>query len=54
MDVPETLESQPILEKLMQTRVRNLMAQPAIAQPAAEQPAAAAPVTEQPAAPQGE
>lgn len=54
MDIPETLESQPILEKLMQTRVRNLMAQPAIAQPAAEQPAAPAPAPEQPAAPQGE
>lgn len=31
MDVPESLTSQPILEKLMQSRVRNLMAQPAIA-----------------------
>lgn len=31
MDVPETLQSQPILEKLMQTRVRNLLAQPAAA-----------------------
>lgn len=29
MDVPQTLESQPLLEKLMQTRVRNLLAQPA-------------------------
>lgn len=28
MDLPETLESQAILEKLMQTRVRNLLAQP--------------------------
>lgn len=48
MNVPETLQSQPILEKLMQTRVRNLMAQPAAAAPAvqAETPA--------PAAPQGE
>ncbi|MFI8416159.1 uroporphyrinogen-III C-methyltransferase [Serratia sp. NPDC078593] len=27
MDVPEQLKSQPLLEKLMQTRVRNLMAQ---------------------------
>ncbi len=45
MNVPETLQSQPILEKLMQTRVRNLMAQPAAAAPA-ETPA--------PAAPQGE
>ena len=50
MNVPETLQSQPILEKLMQTRVRNLMAQPAAAAPApqAETPAPA------PAAPQGE
>ena len=29
MDVPQTLESQPLLEKLVQTRVRNLLAQPA-------------------------
>lgn len=28
MDIPEALQSQPILEKLMQNRVRNLMAQP--------------------------
>ncbi|MFU0884015.1 uroporphyrinogen-III C-methyltransferase [Kluyvera cryocrescens] len=56
MDVPETLQSQPILEKLMQTRVRNLMAQPAIAQPADAQPAVTEPAPEQPAAaaPQGE
>ncbi|WOZ77320.1 uroporphyrinogen-III C-methyltransferase [Kosakonia sacchari] len=46
MDLPESLQSQPILEKLMQTRVRNLMAQPAVA--AEQAPAAAA------AAPQGE
>ncbi|WLI76631.1 uroporphyrinogen-III C-methyltransferase [Kosakonia sp. H02] len=31
MDLPESLQSQPILEKLMQTRVRNLLAQPAAA-----------------------
>ncbi|WP_099350947.1 uroporphyrinogen-III C-methyltransferase [Erwinia amylovora] len=31
MDVPETLISQPIVDKLMQTRVRNLLAQPAAA-----------------------
>jgi len=31
MDVPDTLESQPLLEKLMQTRVRNLLAQPSVA-----------------------
>ncbi|ELQ6022931.1 uroporphyrinogen-III C-methyltransferase [Cronobacter turicensis] len=30
MDVPGTLQSQAILEKLMQTRVRNLMAQPSV------------------------
>ncbi|UGS42658.1 uroporphyrinogen-III C-methyltransferase [Pseudocitrobacter corydidari] len=50
MNVPETLQSQSILEKLMQTRVRNLMAQPAAAAPApqAETPAPA------PAAAQGE
>ena len=29
MDVPETLQSQALLEKLVQTRVRNLFAQPA-------------------------
>lgn len=28
MDLPETLQSQAMLEKLMQTRVRNLLAQP--------------------------
>lgn len=30
MDLPDSLQSQPILEKLMQTRVRNLLAQPAV------------------------
>ncbi|XTZ40641.1 uroporphyrinogen-III C-methyltransferase [Salmonella enterica] len=30
MDLPESLQSQPILEKLMQTRVRNLLAQPVV------------------------
>ncbi|AST67452.1 uroporphyrinogen-III C-methyltransferase [Kosakonia cowanii] len=30
MELPESLQSQPILEKLMQTRVRNLLAQPAV------------------------
>ncbi|SFU19762.1 uroporphyrin-3 C-methyltransferase [Kosakonia arachidis] len=30
MNLPESLQSQPILEKLMQTRVRNLLAQPAV------------------------
>lgn len=29
MDVPEALQSQPLLDKLMDTRVRNLLAQPA-------------------------
>lgn len=43
MDLPESLQSQPILEKLMQTRVRNLMAQPAPAAPAEQPPAPAAP-----------
>ncbi|ROP48883.1 uroporphyrin-3 C-methyltransferase [Enterobacter sp. BIGb0383] len=47
MNVPDTLQSQPLLEKLMQTRVRNLLAQPAAASPtpteapAADEPAAA-------------
>ena len=36
MDVPDTLQSQPLLDKLMQTRVRNLLAQPAA--PAASAP----------------
>ncbi|EAM7071486.1 uroporphyrinogen-III C-methyltransferase [Salmonella enterica] len=45
MDLPETLESQAILEKLMQTRVRNLLAQPTAS---TEAPATRA------AAPQGE
>ncbi|ADU67480.1 uroporphyrinogen-III C-methyltransferase [Pantoea sp. At-9b] len=31
MDVPDTLESQQLLDKLMQTRVRNLLAQPSVA-----------------------
>ena len=50
MNIPETLQSQPILEKLMQTRVRNLMAQPAVttAEPTA------APVQPAPAPAQGE
>ncbi|MGY5959037.1 uroporphyrinogen-III C-methyltransferase [Kosakonia sp. BK9b] len=38
MDLPESLQSQPILEKLMQTRVRNLLAQPAA--PSDQAPAA--------------
>ncbi|MDU1296207.1 MAG: uroporphyrinogen-III C-methyltransferase, partial [Enterobacter hormaechei] len=52
MNVPDKLESQPILEKLMQTRVRNLLAQPGVpAERPAEAPAAA-PAPE--SAPQGE
>jgi len=31
MDVPDQLKSQPMLDKLMQTRVRNLLQQPAAA-----------------------
>ncbi|MCZ4059634.1 uroporphyrinogen-III C-methyltransferase [Pantoea sp. LMR881] len=31
MDLPESLDSQPLLEQLMQTRVRNLLAQPSVA-----------------------
>jgi len=50
MNVPDKLVSQPILEKLMQTRVRNLLAQPGVA---AEQEApASAPAPD--SAPQGE
>lgn len=30
MEMPESLESQPLLDKLMQTRVRNLLAQPSV------------------------
>jgi len=50
MNVPDKLASQPILEKLMQTRVRNLLAQPGVA---AEQEApTSAPAPD--SAPQGE
>jgi len=50
MNGPDKLASQPILEKLMQTRVRNLLAQPGVA---AEQEApASAPAPD--SAPQGE
>ncbi|HCF8328373.1 TPA: uroporphyrinogen-III C-methyltransferase [Klebsiella variicola] len=52
MTVPETLQSQALLEKLMQTRVRNLMAQPAFTAGGAPSPAPAAPAAH--AAPQGE
>ncbi|WHP31198.1 uroporphyrinogen-III C-methyltransferase [Trabulsiella odontotermitis] len=50
MDIPDTLQSQAILEKLMQTRVRNLLAQPAAPSAADAAPQADAPA----AAPQGE
>ncbi|RPH26462.1 uroporphyrinogen-III C-methyltransferase [Buttiauxella warmboldiae] len=50
MDIPQTLESQPLLEKLMQTRVRNLLAQPAAS---ATAPAETAP-EQAPASAQGE
>lgn len=53
MDLPETLQSQAILEKLMQTRVRNLLAQPTAS--ATEAPSVPATQTNAPAAaPQGE
>lgn len=52
MNVPESLQSQAILEKLMQTRVRNLMAQPAVTQSSA--PAPTPPVPAPAPAPQGE
>ena len=52
MDVPETLQSQGLLEKLMQTRVRNLMAQPVAPQSNAPAPTPAAPAPTP--APQGE
>lgn len=54
MSVPENLQSQAILEKLMQTRVRNLMAQPAVAQSATPAPAPTPAVPAPAPAPQGE
>jgi len=48
MALPDALQSQPILEKLMQTRVRNLLAQPAAA--ANEAPSAPAATEAAPAA----
>ncbi|WP_404685578.1 uroporphyrinogen-III C-methyltransferase [Raoultella terrigena] len=54
MSVPENLQSQAILEKLMQTRVRSLMAQPAVAQSAAPAPAPTPAVPAPAPAPQGE
>lgn len=41
MDIPQSLQSQPVLEKLMQSRVRNLLAQPQ-SDAAADTPAAPA------------
>lgn len=53
MDLPETLQSRAMLEKLMQTRVRNLLAQPAAG--TTEAKPAPAPQGDTPAAaPQGE
>ena len=59
MNVPDTLQSQAILEKLMQTRVRNLLAQPTTSPAEAETAPAPAPApapqADTPAtAPQGE
>lgn len=54
MSVPENLQSQAILEKLMQTRVRNLMAQPAVAQSATPAPAPTPAVPAPAPTPQGE
>ncbi|MGS4821343.1 uroporphyrinogen-III C-methyltransferase [Raoultella terrigena] len=54
MSVPENLQSQAILEKLMQTRVRSLMAQPAVAQSGAPAPAPTPAVPAPTPAPQGE
>lgn len=53
MDIPQTLQSQALLEKLMQTRVRNLLAQPG--SPATNNvPPEAAPTQPAPAVSQGE
>ncbi len=54
MNVPESLQSQALLEKLMQTRVRNLMAQPAETQASAPAPAPAPAAHAPTPAPQGE
>ncbi|HHG8628331.1 TPA: uroporphyrinogen-III C-methyltransferase [Raoultella ornithinolytica] len=54
MNVPESLQSQAILEKLMQTRVRNLMAQPAVTQSSAPAPTPPVPAPAPAPAPQGE
>ncbi|WP_196210697.1 uroporphyrinogen-III C-methyltransferase [Citrobacter sp. Res13-Sevr-PEB04-36] len=55
MNVPDTLQSQAIIEKLMQTRVRNLLAQPTTSPAEAETAPAPAPQADTPAtATQGE
>ncbi len=54
MSVPQNLQSQALLEKLMQTRVRNLMTQPAVTQSSAPTPPAPAPTQAPAPAPQGE
>ena len=54
MNVPESLQSQALLEKLMQTRVRKLMAQPAETQASAPAPAPAPAAHAPTPAPQGE
>lgn len=57
MDLPETLQSRAMLEKLMQTRVRNLLAQPAAGTTEAKPAPAPAPTPQADApaaAPQGE
>ena len=55
MNVPDKLASQPILEKLMQTLVRNLLAQPGVpAEPTDGAAPAPAPAPAPESAPQGE
>ena len=54
MTLPDALQSQPILEKLMQTRVRNLLAQPAAAANDAAPAAPSAPAANEAAPQQGE
>jgi len=54
MNVPESLQSQALLEKLLQTRVRKLMAQPAETQASAPAPAPAPAAHAPTPAPQGE
>ena len=54
MDLPETLQSQAMLEKLMQTRVRNLLAQTAVGTTEAKPAPAPAPTPAPAPAPQGD